>query len=90
VAVAFALRSIQGVQKFHNFTKLELVETPQTPILLKSSIHEVSKYMSFLFALSVQEGSKLTASLHFLRGQNVFGLRNVALHKLKFNLLYKT
>jgi hypothetical protein len=46
VAVAFALRSIQGVQKFHNFTKLELVETPQTPILLKSSIHEVSKYMS--------------------------------------------
>jgi hypothetical protein len=35
---------IQGVQKFHNFAKLKLLETPQTPISLKSSIHEVSEY----------------------------------------------
>jgi hypothetical protein len=35
---------IQGVQKFRNFTKLKLVETPQTPISLKPSIHEVSEY----------------------------------------------
>ncbi len=35
---------LQGVQKFHEFAKLELVETPQSPISLKSSIHEVSEY----------------------------------------------
>jgi hypothetical protein len=35
---------LQGVQKFRNFAKLKLVETPQTPISLKSSIHEVSEY----------------------------------------------
>jgi hypothetical protein len=35
---------VQGVQKFRNFAKLKLVETPQTPISLKSSIHEVSEY----------------------------------------------
>jgi hypothetical protein len=36
--------AIQGVQKFRNFAKLKLIETPQTPISLKSSIHEVSEY----------------------------------------------
>jgi hypothetical protein len=35
---------LQGVQKFCNFAKLELIESSKTYISLKSSIHEVSKY----------------------------------------------
>jgi hypothetical protein len=69
---------IQGVQEFGYFKTSRLYKIPQTPKSLETSSNEGSNYicraLSLLFVLSVQEGSKLMASHHFLRGQNMFGL----------------
>jgi hypothetical protein len=61
---------IQGVQEFGYFETSKLYKIPQTPKSLETSSNEGSNYicraLSLLFVLSVQEGSKLMASHHFL------------------------